>query len=79
MKILKIEKCIDCTHYYVDVVFDKECNLTGKELIRNKPIPEWCPLEDVTQQAVTPDAESRCTCEFNEPYISLDCPIHGNR
>ena len=46
MKIILINKCSECPHYFVGVIKDRICNLTKNELICNEPIPDWCPLED---------------------------------
>jgi len=45
----KIEQCDECPyHYYVDSGIGYKCRHTERELTHlMKPLPEWCPLEDV--------------------------------
>ena len=52
-KTIIIKYCNDCP-FFDDIYFDflEECKKTGQKVPRdenvNNPIPEWCPLEDIT-------------------------------
>jgi hypothetical protein len=46
VKILKIEKCVDCKHIFLQLIGGDICNVKGKKINKDFSIPSWCPLED---------------------------------
>ena len=86
MKIIKIDRCLDCPHHHIihTVRFTSAVTLGCKKEWRriedDSSIPDWCPLEDaIPTSAMHSDGEGRCTCEVVHGHRMLykNCPIHG--
>lgn len=53
MKIIKVEKCLDCPYGKRELIFKSkvfECRWHHRRVENPEDIPDWCPLENRYEQ-----------------------------
>ena len=75
MKIIKIDRCLDCPHHHIihTVRFTSAVTLGCKKEWRriedDSSIPDWCPLEDaIPTSAMHSDSEGQCECGESKTF-----------